>query len=73
MLPVNVSQPLSLWDRGVSLTTVMIEFSKNTPCLAQSVRLLFVLVTPKSFFNSLNILSNDGGLFTPSSTENDSP
>jgi tetratricopeptide (TPR) repeat protein len=50
--------------------TVNVLFNSKTPCFAQFVKLpLFGMDKPKSDFNSLKILANDGGILTPLLTE----
>ena len=73
ILSVNISQPFPTCDRGLSFSTVMIEFNKSTPCLVQEVKSLFFLTIPKSFSNSLKIYLNEGGALTSFLTENDKP
>ena len=44
-LSVNISQPLSLWESGLSFSTVRIVFSKKTPCFARKVKSPSFLLT----------------------------
>ena len=71
---VNVCQPISLCELGVSFITVRLAFNKKTHCSARWERFHFVGIDIHiSAFNSLKIFLSEGGNFTPSWTEKHNP
>jgi hypothetical protein len=71
---VNVCRHISLCEAGVSFLTVKTAFKSNTHCSARFVKSQeFGLEIHKSDSISLKIFFNDGGCFTQSCTEKQSP
>ena len=70
---VNVSQPYPLWLFGFASLTVKTVFKSKTPLFAQSVNSPCGISIPRSLFNSLKILTSDGGGATPFFTEKHNP
>lgn len=70
---VKFSQPIPPWEAGSPERTLKMVLRRNTHCLLQSVRSVFVRWTHTSDSSSLRILRRLGGSFVPSGTEKERP
>ena len=70
----NNSHPLFLCEPGLPCLTVRTLFNNKTPCFAKYSKFPdFGTSFPISFFISLNIFNNEGGILISFDTLNDKP